>query len=96
MASPYPASRSAGPGRMRSSCVLLTALVALAAYYIYIPLPSSVSDPWKLMMVDCIFRGAQQVVSETLKRLGRGDKPQFQDRDWRESLFSECKEVGTF
>lgn len=47
---------------MRSSCVLLTALVALAAYYVYIPLPSSVSDPWKLMLLDATFRGAQQVV----------------------------------
>ncbi|XP_072817081.1 neutral cholesterol ester hydrolase 1 isoform X2 [Vicugna pacos] len=46
---------------MRSSCVLLTALVALAAYYIYIPLPSSVSDPWKLMLLDATFRSAQQV-----------------------------------
>eukprot|EP00069_Balaena_mysticetus_P003072 bmy_16472T0 len=48
-------------GRMRSSCVLLTALVALAAYYIYIPLPTSVSDPWKLMLLDATFRSAQQV-----------------------------------
>ncbi|XP_062964882.1 neutral cholesterol ester hydrolase 1 [Cynocephalus volans] len=46
---------------MRSSCVLLTAVVALAAYYVYIPLPSSVSDPWKLMLLDAIFRGTQQV-----------------------------------
>ncbi|XP_069847986.1 neutral cholesterol ester hydrolase 1 [Dipodomys merriami] len=46
---------------MRSSLVLLTALVALAAYYIYIPLPSSVSDPWKLMLLDATFRGAQQL-----------------------------------
>ncbi|XP_020014902.1 neutral cholesterol ester hydrolase 1 isoform X1 [Castor canadensis] len=46
---------------MRASCVLLTALVALAAYYVYIPLPSSVSDPWKLMLLDATFRGAQQV-----------------------------------
>ncbi|KAI2532467.1 neutral cholesterol ester hydrolase 1 [Homo sapiens] len=48
---------------MRSSCVLLTALVALAAYYVYIPLPGSVSDPWKLMLLDATFRGAQQVKS---------------------------------
>lgn len=47
---------------MRTSCVVLTALVALAAYYIYIPLPSSLSDPWKLMLLDATFRGAQQVV----------------------------------
>lgn len=47
---------------MKSSCVLLTALVALAAYYVYIPLPSSVSDPWKLRLLDAAFRSAQQVV----------------------------------
>lgn len=47
---------------MRASCVLLAALVALAAYYVYIPLPGSVSDPWKLMLLDATFRGAQQVV----------------------------------
>ncbi|XP_036993381.2 neutral cholesterol ester hydrolase 1 [Artibeus jamaicensis] len=46
---------------MRSSCIVLTAAVALAAYYVYIPLPSSVSDPWKLMLLDATFRGAQQV-----------------------------------
>ncbi|XP_006910901.1 LOW QUALITY PROTEIN: neutral cholesterol ester hydrolase 1 [Pteropus alecto] len=46
---------------MRSSCVVLTALVALAAYYIYIPLPNSVSDPWKLMLLDATFRSAQQL-----------------------------------
>ncbi|XP_045153456.1 neutral cholesterol ester hydrolase 1 isoform X2 [Echinops telfairi] len=46
---------------MRSSCVLLTALVALAAYYIYIPLPEAMGDPWKLMLLDATFRGAQQV-----------------------------------
>ncbi|KAM5292694.1 neutral cholesterol ester hydrolase 1 isoform 2-T2 [Ctenodactylus gundi] len=46
---------------MRSSCVLLAALAALAAYYVYIPLPGSVSDPWKLMLLDATFRGAQQL-----------------------------------
>ncbi|XP_038204220.1 neutral cholesterol ester hydrolase 1 [Arvicola amphibius] len=46
---------------MRSSCVLLAALLALAAYYVYIPLPGAVSDPWKLMLLDATFRGAQQV-----------------------------------
>ncbi|XP_025233101.1 neutral cholesterol ester hydrolase 1 isoform X2 [Theropithecus gelada] len=63
-ASPFPLCQPAGEpsrGKMRSSCVLLTALVALAAYYVYIPLPGSVSDPWKLMLLDATFRGAQQV-----------------------------------
>ncbi|CAO2613588.1 Neutral cholesterol ester hydrolase 1 [Lemmus lemmus] len=46
---------------MRTSCVLLAALLALAAYYVYIPLPGAVSDPWKLMLLDATFRGAQQV-----------------------------------
>lgn len=55
---------------MRSSCVLLAALLALAAYYVYIPLPSTVSDPWKLMLLDATFRGAQQVVSRA-----KGDAP---------------------
>ncbi|EDL34923.1 arylacetamide deacetylase-like 1, isoform CRA_a [Mus musculus] len=54
---------------MRSSCVLLAALLALAAYYVYIPLPSAVSDPWKLMLLDATFRGAQQV-SNLIHSLG--------------------------
>lgn len=47
--------------RMRTSCVVLAALAALAAYYIYIPLPGALADPWKLMLLDATFRGAQQV-----------------------------------
>ncbi|XP_051041860.1 neutral cholesterol ester hydrolase 1 [Phodopus roborovskii] len=54
---------------MRSSCVLLAALLALAAYYVYIPLPGAVSDPWKLMLLDATFRGAQQV-SNLIHSLG--------------------------
>lgn len=54
---------------MRSSCVLLAALLALVAYYVYIPLPSAVSDPWKLMLLDATFRGAQQV-SNLIHSLG--------------------------
>nr|XP_048308588.1 neutral cholesterol ester hydrolase 1 [Myodes glareolus] len=54
---------------MRSSCVLLAALLALAAYYVYIPLPGAVSDPWKLMLLDATFRCAQQV-SNLIQSLG--------------------------
>ncbi|XP_006890409.1 PREDICTED: neutral cholesterol ester hydrolase 1 isoform X2 [Elephantulus edwardii] len=54
---------------MRSSCVLLAALVALAAYYVYIPLPGSIADPWRLMLLDATFRGAQQV-SHLIHSLG--------------------------
>uniref|UniRef100_A0A8C0PEW4 Neutral cholesterol ester hydrolase 1 n=1 Tax=Canis lupus familiaris TaxID=9615 RepID=A0A8C0PEW4_CANLF len=54
---------------MRASCVLLAALAVLAAYYVYIPLPGSVSDPWKLMLLDATFRSAQQV-SNLIHSLG--------------------------
>nr|XP_044986181.1 neutral cholesterol ester hydrolase 1 isoform X2 [Jaculus jaculus] len=54
---------------MRSSCVVLAALLALLAYYVYIPLPRSISDPWKLMLLDAVFRSAQQV-SNTIHYLG--------------------------
>ncbi|XP_065114507.1 neutral cholesterol ester hydrolase 1 [Paramisgurnus dabryanus] len=32
-----------------------------AAYYIYIPLPSTISEPWKLMFMDAILRGIMQL-----------------------------------
>ncbi|XP_051012949.1 neutral cholesterol ester hydrolase 1 [Acomys russatus] len=54
---------------MRSSCVLLAALLALAAYYVYIPVPVSVSEPWKLMLLDATFRIGQQV-SHLIHSLG--------------------------
>lgn len=53
---------------MRAAWVLLTALAALSAYYIYLPLPGTVSDPWKLMLLDATFRAVQQ----TVRRLWRG------------------------
>ncbi|XP_020836130.1 neutral cholesterol ester hydrolase 1 [Phascolarctos cinereus] len=47
--------------RLRCICVVSTALVALLAYYVYIPLPANISDPWKLMLLDATFRSAQQL-----------------------------------
>lgn len=47
---------------MRAAWVLLAALAALAAYYIYLPLPGTVSDSWKLMLLDATFRAVQQTV----------------------------------
>ncbi|XP_036613551.1 neutral cholesterol ester hydrolase 1 [Trichosurus vulpecula] len=47
--------------RLRCFCVVSTALVALLAYYVYIPLPANISDPWKLMLLDATFRSAQQL-----------------------------------
>ncbi|NP_001008009.1 neutral cholesterol ester hydrolase 1 [Xenopus tropicalis] len=40
---------------------VLTALTALSAYYVYSPLPSTVSEPWKLMLLDATFRCAQDL-----------------------------------
>ncbi|KAM9200296.1 LOW QUALITY PROTEIN: neutral cholesterol ester hydrolase 1-like [Mergus octosetaceus] len=45
---------------MRAVWVLLPALAALSAYYVYLPLPGTVSDSWKLMLLDATFRAVQQ------------------------------------
>lgn len=37
-------------------------LLSAAAYYVYLPLPSGVSEPWKLMMLDALFRSFMQAV----------------------------------
>ncbi|XP_053316556.1 neutral cholesterol ester hydrolase 1 [Spea bombifrons] len=46
---------------MRVASALLTALTAFSAYYVYTPLPSTVSEPWKLMLLDATFRCAQDL-----------------------------------
>uniref|UniRef100_A0A8D0L965 Neutral cholesterol ester hydrolase 1 n=1 Tax=Sphenodon punctatus TaxID=8508 RepID=A0A8D0L965_SPHPU len=46
---------------MKSAFVVLAALAALTAYYVYLPLPSTVSDPWQLMALDATFRTAQHL-----------------------------------
>ncbi|KAL8188029.1 UNVERIFIED_CONTAM: hypothetical protein K2H54_059699 [Gekko kuhli] len=45
---------------MKSAVVLLAGLFAFTAYYVYLPLPSTVSEPWRLMLLDASFRAAQQ------------------------------------
>uniref|UniRef100_A0A6J0TQT3 Neutral cholesterol ester hydrolase 1 n=2 Tax=Pogona vitticeps TaxID=103695 RepID=A0A6J0TQT3_9SAUR len=45
---------------MKSAAVVLAGLLVLAAYYVYLPLPSTVSDPWHLMLLDASFRVAQK------------------------------------
>lgn len=37
-------------------------LLSAAAYYVYLPLPSGVSEPWKLMLLDALFRSFLQAV----------------------------------
>ncbi|XP_071998891.1 neutral cholesterol ester hydrolase 1 [Engystomops pustulosus] len=46
---------------MRTVPVLLTALAALTAYYVYTPLPGSLAEPWKLLLLDATFRAAQDL-----------------------------------
>ncbi|KAM9774847.1 neutral cholesterol ester hydrolase 1-like [Syngnathus typhle] len=36
-------------------------LLVAAAYYVYLPLPAGVSEPWKLMLLDALFRGFMRV-----------------------------------
>ncbi|XP_069474834.1 neutral cholesterol ester hydrolase 1 [Ambystoma mexicanum] len=46
---------------MKTVYALLAACAALASYYVYTPLPDTISDPWKLMFLDATFRGAQDL-----------------------------------
>uniref|UniRef100_A0A8C9R7C2 Neutral cholesterol ester hydrolase 1b, tandem duplicate 1 n=1 Tax=Scleropages formosus TaxID=113540 RepID=A0A8C9R7C2_SCLFO len=39
---------------MRTAPALLFLLTAVLAYYVYIPLPNTVSEPWKLRVVDAL------------------------------------------
>ncbi|KAM3592893.1 uncharacterized protein V6R79_001234 [Siganus canaliculatus] len=45
------------------------ALLSAAAYYVYLPLPSGVSEPWKLMLLDALFRSFMQA-SDAAHALG--------------------------
>ncbi|XP_068437463.1 neutral cholesterol ester hydrolase 1-like isoform X2 [Clinocottus analis] len=44
-------------------------LLAAASYYVYLPLPSGVSEPWKLMLLDALIRGFMQT-SDVAHALG--------------------------
>ncbi|XP_056421180.1 neutral cholesterol ester hydrolase 1 [Hyla sarda] len=46
---------------MRTVPALLTVLFALTAYYVYTPLPSTLTERWKIMLLDATFRCAQDV-----------------------------------
>lgn len=59
-----PAHRGVAAAAMRAAWLLLPALAALSAYYVYLPLPGTVSDPWKLMLLDATFRAVQQTVRQ--------------------------------
>ncbi|XP_061099229.1 neutral cholesterol ester hydrolase 1-like [Conger conger] len=46
---------------MKGAFALTVLLAATTAYYFYIPLPSTISEPWKLMLIDGVFRGIMHV-----------------------------------
>lgn len=45
-------------------------LLSAAAYYVYLPLPSGVSEPWKLMLLDALFRSFMRAVRDAAQRTG--------------------------
>uniref|UniRef100_A0A8C5QM64 Neutral cholesterol ester hydrolase 1 n=1 Tax=Leptobrachium leishanense TaxID=445787 RepID=A0A8C5QM64_9ANUR len=47
--------------KMKVASALITAVAAFTAYYVYRPMPSTVSEPWKLMLLDATFRCAQDL-----------------------------------
>lgn len=49
---------------MRPLPVFVTVLLTAAlAYYIYIPLPDAIQEPWRLMMLDAALRTTMALVS---------------------------------
>ncbi|XP_055502245.1 neutral cholesterol ester hydrolase 1-like [Leucoraja erinacea] len=56
---------------MRTTVAAIVIFAALTAYYVYIPLPNTVSEPWKLMLLDATFRGVQDMC-HLVQQLGLG------------------------
>uniref|UniRef100_A0A3B5AXZ4 Neutral cholesterol ester hydrolase 1 n=1 Tax=Stegastes partitus TaxID=144197 RepID=A0A3B5AXZ4_9TELE len=50
---------------------VVSVLLSAAAYYVYLPLPSGVSEPWKLMLLDALFRSFMQAVRRTDRLMWR-------------------------
>ncbi|XP_030072444.1 neutral cholesterol ester hydrolase 1 isoform X1 [Microcaecilia unicolor] len=46
---------------MKGAWVLLAAFASFTAYYVYLPLPSAIAEPWKLMMLDAVLRSIQDL-----------------------------------
>ncbi|XP_059802295.1 neutral cholesterol ester hydrolase 1-like [Hypanus sabinus] len=56
---------------MRATLGVILIVASLTAYYVYIPIPNSLSEPWKLMLLDATFRGVQDVC-HLVQQLGLG------------------------
>ncbi|KAL4631084.1 neutral cholesterol ester hydrolase 1-like [Arapaima gigas] len=46
---------------MKICPALVFLLTAVVGYYVYIPLPSTISEPWKLRVVDALLRGVMKL-----------------------------------
>ncbi|GCC22758.1 neutral cholesterol ester hydrolase 1-like isoform X1 [Chiloscyllium punctatum] len=46
---------------MRATVLLMVIVTGLIGYYVYVPIPNTVSEPWKLMLLDATFRGVQDM-----------------------------------
>lgn len=55
-------------------------LLSAAAYYVYLPLPSGVSEPWKLMLLDALFRSFMRAVRDGGMHRGQVDARESADR----------------
>ena len=51
-------------------------LLSAASYFVYLPLPSGVCEPWKLMLLDALFRSFIQAVRHGDGGDRRGDRRQ--------------------
>ncbi|XP_076833052.1 neutral cholesterol ester hydrolase 1a [Brachyhypopomus gauderio] len=56
---------------MKLFCGFTLLLTIAVAYYVYIPLPSTISEPWKLMLVGATFRSVTQV-ADIMQSIGLG------------------------
>lgn len=48
---------------MRSNSKIVFLLVAIGAYYVYLPIPGEIEEKWKLMITDSFFRSLSHLVS---------------------------------
>uniref|UniRef100_A0A8C2EZD4 Neutral cholesterol ester hydrolase 1 n=1 Tax=Cyprinus carpio TaxID=7962 RepID=A0A8C2EZD4_CYPCA len=60
---------------MRPILIGTVLLSIAAAYYIYLPLPSTISEPWKLMFSDALIRGMMKLVRFCINPLGLFSHP---------------------
>lgn len=73
---------SAVRSKMRLLPVLVTVLLTVTlAYYVYIPLPDAIQEPWKLMLLDSGFR--------TTMHLVRGERMCFSFRGFKSGAFMD-------